>query len=444
MSHYIERPRFFCSLGGALSTLEALPETIPILHCATGCAGNIAWAQNGGSALQVGGYCGGLHVPSSNVGEHDVVFGGTDRLREQIESTLELMEGRLFVVITGCVTEIIGDDIRSVTTEFSDRADIVAANTGGFKGNSYHGYDIVMSEIVKRYVKKNAEKKKKSVNILGIVPYMDCFWRGNLTGVRRLLEKIGVEVNTFFTEEDTLETLKNSASAGLNIVLSDVYGLETAKTYEAAHNIPYITETLPVGPTASARLLRSAAKALQLDVDVEAVIEAESRRYYKYLAPMVDVYNDADLQKYAVIVADVNYAVALTRFLADDLGWIPALTQFTDPLNEEQQELISAKLKGNGVFADPRVVFDTNASEAIRYINELYPKKESDKYAETVSPAFVVGSSLERDLALKIGAPHLSVSFPVANRAAISRGYTGFDGGLTLTEDLLSAAVALR
>jgi nitrogenase molybdenum-iron protein beta chain len=156
------------------------------------------------------------------------------------------------------------------------------------------------------------------------------------------------------------------------------------------------------------------------------------------------VYNDADLQKYSVIVGDVNYAVSLTRFLADDLGWSPVLVQFTDPLNEEQQARISVKLKGNGVFHDPKVVFDTNASEAVRYINEMYPKRESDKYAETLSPAFVVGSSLERDLALKIGAPHLSVSFPVSNRAAITRGYTGFDGGLTLTEDLLSAAVAAR
>jgi len=444
MSHYIERPRFFCSLGGALSTLEALPETIPILHCAVGCAGSIAWSQNGGSALQVGGHCGGLSVPSSNVCEQDIVFGGTDRLHEQIESTIEIMEGRLYVVITGCVTEIIGDDIRSVTTEFSDRVDIVAANTGGFKGNSYLGYDLVLSEIVRRYVKKGAEKKKKSVNILGVVPYMDCFWRGNLIGVRRLLEKIGVQVNTFFTDEDTLDGLKNSSSAELNIVLSDVYGLETAKTYEETHNIPYITANLPVGPTASAEFLRAVVKALKLDVNVEAIIEAESRRYYNYITPLVEIYNDCDLQKYSVIIGDVNYAVALTRFLTDDLGWSPVFVQFTDPLNEEQQAQISVKLKGNGIFPDPKVVFDTNTSEAIRYLNELYPKKESDKYAETITPAFVVGSSLDRDLALKIGAPHLSVSFPVANRAAINRGYTGFDGGLTLTEDLLSAAVAAR
>jgi len=88
MSNFVERPRYFCALGGAMSTINALPDTIPILHAASGCAGNITWAQNGGSGLQVGGYCGGLSVPSSNVQEREVVFGGTERLREQIENTL--------------------------------------------------------------------------------------------------------------------------------------------------------------------------------------------------------------------------------------------------------------------------------------------------------------------------------------------------------------------
>ncbi|SHH98570.1 nitrogenase molybdenum-iron protein beta chain [Sporobacter termitidis DSM 10068] len=445
MSSYIERPRYFCSLGGALSTLEALPETIPILHCAIGCAGSIAWAQNGGSALQVGGYCGGLAVPSSNVGERDVIFGGIDRLEEQVKTTLELMDGRLYVIVTGCVTEIIGDNVRAVAAEFAGQGvDIVAANTGGFKGNSYLGYDIVLSEIVRQYVKKGAAAKKGSVNILGIVPYMDGFWRGNLTGVRRLLGKLGIEVNTFFTDEDTLDGLKNSSSAELNIVLSDVYGLDTAKTYEEVHGIPYITAGLPVGPTASGELLRAVAGALRLDVDVEAIIREENRKYYKFLEPLADVYNDADLQKYAVIVADVNYAVSITRFLLDDLGWIPVLTQFTDVLPEEQQEQLRKKLTAPAPLNGPKVVFDTNASEAIRYINELYPKQESDKYAETLTPAFVIGSALERSLALKLGAPHLSVSFPISNRALLSRGYTGFEGGLTLIEDLLSAAVAAR
>jgi nitrogenase molybdenum-iron protein beta chain len=183
------------------------------------------------------------------------------------------------------------------------------------------------------------------------------------------------------------------------------------------------------------------AETLKLDMDVEAVIEQENRKFYRFLEPLVDLYFDADLQRYAVIVADVNYAVGLTRFLFDDLGWIPALTQFTELLAPEQQERLAAKLEGAG---EPLVVFDTNASEAGKYLLTRYPRRETDLYVDTLTPAFVIGSSLERDLALKIGAPHLSVSFPVANRAVLNRGYTGFAVGLTLAEDLLSAAVAAR
>jgi nitrogenase molybdenum-iron protein beta chain len=69
---------------------------------------------------------------------------------------------------------------------------------------------------------------------------------------------------------------------------------------------------------------------------------------------------------------------------------------------------------------------------------------ENRKYHNAFSPAIVVGSSLDRELALELGATHLSVSFPVANRAVIDRGYTGFRGGLRLIEDLLSVIVVNR
>jgi hypothetical protein len=50
-------------------------------------------------------------------------------------------------------------------------------------------------------------------------------------------------------------------------------------------------------PTASAKLLRSVAEALTLDVDVEAVIEGEKRKLYRFLEPMVDLYFDAALNR---------------------------------------------------------------------------------------------------------------------------------------------------
>lgn len=446
MSNFIERPRYFCSLGGAMSTITALPRTIPILHAASGCAGSIAWAQNGGSALQVGGYCGGLAVPSSNVQEREVVFGGYDRLREQIENTLDVIDGDLYFVITGCVTEVIGDDIRAVVSEFKgEGVDILAAETGGFRGNSYYGYDIVMQALVKDFVTKGRSKVKGKVNVFGIVPYMDVFWRGNLEGIRLLLEKLGLTVNTFFTSEDSLEEIKNSSEAELNIVVSDIYGVETAQSFEEIHKTPYIVTALPIGPSASDDFLRKIGDMLSIDKQlVEKVIQHENDVYYSYVEPLVECYNDLDMQRYAAVVGDVNYARAVTKFLADDLGWIPEFVVFTDQLKDEQKEGLERVFDGLESGLKPRIIFDTDTSQVIKYINEKYPKIGTKKYFKTFTPGFIVGSSLDREAALSLGVPHLSISFPVANRAILDRSYTGYRGGLRLTEDILSAAIAAR
>lgn len=446
MSSFIERPRYLCSLGGALSTVTALPDTIPILHAASGCAGNITWTQNGGSGLQVGGYCGGLSVPSSNVQEREVVFGGDSRLREQVENTLEIMDGKLYVVVTGCVTEVIGDDVRAVVSEFKDEGfNIVSAETGGFKGNSYYGYDLVLQALIKDFLVKNTPKVKHRVNILGIVPYMDVFWRGNLEGIRQLLEKLGLEVNTFFTVHDNLENIKDAGSAELNIVVSDVYGVEAAETFKDVHGIPYITTQLPIGPSATSKFLRAIANALSISEEViEKFIDKENKIYYKYLEPLTEIYNDLDLQRYAIVIGDANYSPAITKFLSDDLGWIPKLVVITDQLEDEEKEKFISIPKNLEVQLTPRIVFETDTSEVLKHFKAIYPSDENKKYKNTFNPGFVVGSSLDREFAQQVGAAHLSISFPVSNRAIIDRGYTGYSGGLRLIEDLLSSIISGR
>jgi nitrogenase molybdenum-iron protein beta chain len=444
--HFVERPRFLCSLGGAVGTVTALPGAIPILHAASGCAGNFAWAQNGGSGLQVGGYCGSLTVPSSNMQEHDVVFGGEDRLREQVASTLKVMDGGLYVVLTGCVPEMIGDDIFAVVNDFrAEGAPIIGAITGGFRGNSYWGYDLVLQALVKDYLERGLPKVKGKVNLWGIVPYMDPFWWGNLEGVRSLLKLLGLEVNAFFTTNDSLEGIRIAGEAELNIVVSDIYGQEAARQFEQRHGTPYLTLPLPIGPSASEEFVRTVAAKLELaDELVQKVVEREKRRYYKILEPLTDCYNDLDLQRYAVVVGDGNYAVALTRFLADDLGWLPELTVCSDQVKDEEKVALASRLGQLASGYRTKLVFETDASEVLGHLNRHWPRSQGEKYYNAFSPAFVVGSSLERELALQLGAPHLSVSFPVANRAVLDRGYTGFSGGLRLAEDLFTAVVANR
>jgi nitrogenase molybdenum-iron protein beta chain len=146
LSKFVDRPRYTCALGGAIGTLRAIPRAITIVHGSAGCGGNIANAINAGAGYIGGGYCGGYALPSSNVVERDVVFGGDTRLREQIRSTLDLIDGDLFVVITGCMVDMIGDDITAVVREFKNaEKPVIAVPTPSFKGNAFYGYELLCS-----------------------------------------------------------------------------------------------------------------------------------------------------------------------------------------------------------------------------------------------------------------------------------------------------------
>lgn len=446
MRNFIERPRYSCALGGALATAGALPDTIPIMHAASGCAGNFAWAQSGGSGLQVGGYCGGLTVPGSNVQESEVVFGGAERLQEQIRSTFEVMDGKLYLVLTSCVTEMIGDDVRAAIAELtSPERPVIAAETAGFRGNSYFGYDAVLQSLFRDFVEKGGTKVKNRVNLWGIAPTFDVFWRGNIEVLSSLLSRLGLEVNTFFGSSDSLDRIRTSSSAVLNIIVSDVYGVEAARLFEEEHATPFITLPLPIGPSGTDSFLRKVGEALSIrDSLVSGIIERENADYYRYLDPLTDAYNDFDMQRYAVVVGDCNYAYGLTRFLSDDLGWIPELAVCTDEPKAEFATILAERFTTLESGLRPAFVFETDTSEIVRHLSERWPGPSGQRYYNAFSPAFVVGSSLDRDLAASIGAAHLSVSFPVVNRAVLDRSYAGYRGGLHLVEDLLGAIVGGR
>ncbi|MEI8244328.1 MAG: nitrogenase component 1 [Lentisphaerota bacterium] len=444
---FIERPRGSCALAGAMTTITALPRGIPILHAAPGCAGNAAWTQLGGGGLQVGGYCGSLSVACSNIQEREVVFGGDQRLREQIEHTFKVLDGDLYVIASGCVPAMIGDDVKAVASEFIDSGKpLIVAATSGFKGNTQLGYDLVLEAIARQFVKKGIEKHKGKVNLLGIVPNWDVFWRGNIVGVKQLLQSLGLEVNAYFSHEDTMAEIANSSAAELNIVVSGAYGILAARAYEEVHGIPWLSLPLPIGPAASAEFLKTVGHALGISGNkINSQIHKAEDEYYHYVSTLSDCYSDMDLQRYAVIIGDANYAAALPRFLADDLGWLPELTVCTEDLDVAAQYRVKAAINLIESELRPELVFDSDTARLPEFLERRHPRDPEDNYyQDPLSPAIVIGSSLDRTFAASIGAAHLSVSFPVANRAVLDRGYTGYAGGLRLIEDLLGAIVLGR
>lgn len=444
MSTFIERPKFSCALGGAITTLMGLNRVVPIIHAAGGCAASLAGTYNGAAGYRGVGYCGGNMLPTTNIAEQNVVFGGEERLQEQIENTLFAVDGDLYVVITGCQVEIIGDDVRSVVQKFSGRK-VIGVSTPGFLGNTLKGYDAVMTAIVEEIIEPSEEKDGLSVNIFGVVPGHDVFYRGNLDEIKRLLSLIGVHANTFFGTENSIGEIRGYGKAALSVVLSPKTGIEPAKRLEEKNGTPYILSEVPVGPTGTAEFLRQIGAALGVDIDrVESVIKSERRYYYSFFERIVDIYSDLNFQRYAITVADSYYAHALTRFVANDLGWVPYLTSVNDIEDEQEQAEYLARFDDITSETKPVVVFEQNASQILKHVRNNWARNHNEKYYDALSPAYVIGSGIESGLAEKLGANFLPVAFPVSNRVVLNKRVAGFRGGLTLLEDLITQLVSAR
>jgi nitrogenase molybdenum-iron protein beta chain len=61
-----------------------------------------------------------------------------------------------------------------------------------------------------------------------------------------------------------------------------------------------------------------------------------------------------------------------------------------------------------------------------------------------MNPTVILGSAFERDVSQEFGFPLIPVSFPLTSRCVMNRGYTGFTGGLSLTEDIITYLVMGR
>jgi nitrogenase molybdenum-iron protein beta chain len=428
---FIERPRTACALAGALAVIGNLPDVVPIIHTSLGCGGNLGGSIAFGAGYLGGGYCNGGAAPSTGVTETEIVFGGVERLREQIANTLEIINAKLYVVATGCMTEMIGDDAAGAANEFAAKGEpVIAVSTPSFKGDNYHGYEIVLDGIFNRYLSPTSEKDTKLVNIFGLVPGYDPFFRGDLEEIKRLVESLGLKCNVFFTPGETFDSILSAPSAALNIVFSRVWGVDFADKFEERHGTPYWVTDLPIGPEATDNFLRELAA--KFNLNAETLIETVNSRFYGYFERTADAINDGDLKYYAVTVTNSTYALPLRRFLDRELGWVLADSFVTDQLTEEQQ----ARL--------PDTIFLTGVQEISYALERNHPRNNGQRYFDALSPLYIVGSTLEKRLAASKGAKHLSVSFPAYDRFITDKGYAGYRGGLRLFEDLIAQIMGVK
>jgi nitrogenase molybdenum-iron protein beta chain len=364
-------------------------------------------------------------------------------LTRQIETTLEVIEGELFVVATACQTDIIGDDVPAILAAFPQYP-LIFIEAGGFKGDSYLGYAKFMEALFRQYLQPVRENKKQ-VNLLGLVPGYDPFFRGDLEEIRRLLELIGLEVTSFLTGEDSLEKIRQARGAAHNLIFNAVHGALLGQELKQAFNQKFSVYSLPIGAKGTSEFLRSVGKLFKVpSPKVEEVIARESGRYYRYLDRIADLWTDADFQNQAVVVTNSTYARPLACFLDQEAGWLVDLVYVTDQLTEEAEEKFRAHFFQSQYTYQPQLYFQTSAQKIQTHLHQIRPQFLAGDYLQKLEPVFILGSTNEAKLADSLGGTLLSVSYPLVNRAVITKGYAGYNGGLRLLEDLTEAQVAKR
>ncbi|MDR1042960.1 MAG: nitrogenase molybdenum-iron protein, alpha and beta chain, partial [Clostridiales Family XIII bacterium] len=251
MSLCNEQQRVACALGGIYTALS-VDGVLPVLHCGPGCIVSISSmlsvANGGQNAVKFME----SSLPCTNFCDADVVFGGMDKLHTLIERSLEYYDAELFLVVSGCASEIIGDDMEEAVGRFADVGKpVIHAELPGFKGDNLYGHGKVLNALIDRCAAPCPGRKNPLlVNVLGIVPHYDPMWAATLDKLEAMLERIGLKPNILYGRNGGLDKFAAIPSAGFNLVVSPWVDLDVAELLKDRFGAPYLHyPNIPIGPT---------------------------------------------------------------------------------------------------------------------------------------------------------------------------------------------------
>lgn len=412
---------FGCKLLGAQQALGGIRDGVILFHSVVGCNfGSMAFHFASCDMTEVRQTC-------TVISDNEVVFGGEHALEKALSSAEELYHPVVIFVVTGCVSDIIQDDVKRIAAAFerTHGRKVIAVEAAGYRGNFQIGYEAGMKALgmvmegpqaekeMSPMPEKGQEPKKKvpekgsedaekckapQVNILGIGaddPH-------HVSDLEALEELFGgkARICTAFSKTD-LAGVRRAPEADLNLVFG--YGVELAKDMEKRFGIPYVCLDYPYGLTGARQLWRVLESRFGLNFDAEeAAFQARTaegaKGIYSYLQALYGLP--------AAVVGSGARAAGLARFLSAELG---------------MEIEVCAK------------------REALQDIEETYDEVRRSE------AAFLFGSSFEQELADELEIPLLRFDFPVFDRICLTkRPYIGAEGTLCLLEDLFCEAFAAR
>jgi nitrogenase molybdenum-iron protein beta chain len=440
-NNLIEQQRFMCAIGG-MQTVVAIPKAVPILHSGPGCGTMVQ-----GFFERSTGYAGGSTSPCTNFSESEVVFGGEDKLKKILSNTYKVLDTELQVILTGCTSAIVGDDVNSVAREFTDEGKpVVYAETAGFKYTNYQSHSLVVNSIIDQFVDKfydkSLAKDVKLVNVFASIPYQDPFWKGNLEEIKRLLEGIGLKANILFGPySGGIPEWKTIPHAAFNVLISPWFGREIVVNLKNKYGQPfYQFPYIPIGGNETTKFLRELLdyannNGVNLDAaKADAFIKREEKAFYEEIDNLATFLLEFryGLPNFFHILSDSSYVLGLTKFLLNETGIIPKEQFAMEQTPEEEQAKILEIAKGISDKKKIEIFFQPDGGLA----------QETIRKANHAGRGVLLGGAWDKELAKEKQFDFVSAGHPSTYRLILTTPYFGYKGGLRVIEDVYNATLA--
>ena len=373
-----------CKLFGAHQALTGIQGGVVLLHSVVGC-------NFGSMAFHAACDMADIRQTCTVISDSDVIFGGEESLSRALRHAEELCSPEVIFLVTGCVSDIIQDDVHSAAKAFQGRARVVTVEAAGYRGGLEDGYEAALTSL-SELMSPLPTAEIPAINLLGLGA--DDHRAGpDLEALRGLLHG-KVRLNTVLSR-CSLEELRRAQSAGLNVVLGRGVGL--AREMERRFGIPFEVLDYPYGLTGAEGLWHCLERRFGLDFSEE--LASFRRRTAEGLRPVYS-YLQALYGMPVSLIGSGARSRGMARFLIRELGMEVAC----------QAE-----------------------REALTDLEDFFDRVRA---SET---AVLFGSSFEAELAEELEIPLLRYDYPVFDRLCVTcRPYVGADGTLCLTEDLLN------
>ena len=374
-------PLYGCAFNGAATAAIHLTDAVIIAHAPRACA-FYTW-QNISSPGRRNLFNRGILMPSAispnfestDIGQTQAVFGGMDALRESVRAAMERKPGAV-VVISSCVSGIIGDDVLSVEDMSTTEIPVIALDADGdIKGDYMEGIDMCLRKLAKRLIDPAAPKRPMTVNLIGETGVANNT-AINYQTISALLGDMGITVNCRFLGDASAAEVRNLTAAPLNILAVDSPDNRKLQAWlEREYGCRFFDECLPVGFRATAAFLERIGDFFGCREAAEPVIRREKERFDAEAARLRPLL-EGKTAVMTTINANMDWLWDAAEAVGMDFTWIGVL-------NYLRQELrISDRPERRG-----RVEEIASASAVARRIGELKPDVVLSNYTAALPEA---------------------------------------------------------